>query len=446
MFTNTKNHLESVNARTAVLQGLASDGGLFLPTAICSLPLSSSLAGISYAELAAKILSPYFVPEIPQERFEELVSEAFSFPVPLHILDEQTSVLELFHGPTCAFKDFGARFLARTMGYWSQGETRETVVLVATSGDTGSAVAQGFFGVAGIRVVILYPSGKISKVQEQQMTTLGGNVTAIELRGTFDDCQSLVKQAFVHPELSSLIRLTSANSINIGRLLPQSVYYYWAALQSRLLTKSGTDPLSKPYFVVPSGNLGNLTAGLISKIMGLEVPGFLASSNSNDTFPRYLQSGEYEPKPSIHTLSNAMDVGNPNNQPRIESLFGADLEKMRAVIQALSCTEKETMLAINDVFQQFGYLIDPHTAVGYSALAKLRKGSTTAKAGVNFQQHSIILGTAHPAKFSETVLRATGNLPELPTQLASCMGKPKRAIPLANRFKDFADYLYSLAE
>lgn len=434
-YHSTKNTAEQHSARFALVHGLAADGGLFMPKEIPVLPdsLIEMFPSLSYPDIALAVLAPYFAGEITRNELKTLVDSAFSFPVPLKKLDERTAVLELFHGPTCAFKDFGARFLARMLGHWSESDGRDVTVLVATSGDTGSAVAQGFAGVPGTRVVVLYPSGKVSRVQEQQMTTLGGNITALEIRGTFDDCQRLVKQAFVDPELTTALHLTSANSINIGRLFPQVVYYFWAVAQ---FTRQFPGLPIAPAIVVPSGNFGNVTAAVIARRMGLPFGPLLAAVNRNDTVPAYFRNSVYEPKPSVQTLSNAMDVGDPSNIARLWRLCGENAAELKHEFDCFSCSDEETLRTMSEVYRAFGEVLDPHTAVGYWALAERRRAEP--------ELPGILIGTADPAKFSETVIRATGAVPSLPPQLADCLERTKRSIPLSNRYREFADYLLSL--
>lgn len=449
--TNNKNY--KVGFREAVLQGLAPDGGLFMPESLPRFSPSfiNSLSGLSFSELsfllAREILADEVLSgEIPERDLERIVCTALNFDAPLVQLDNNTSVLELFHGPTLAFKDFGARFLA---GIISHYRLEKTVVLVATSGDTGSAVANGFHNVPGVDVIILYPSGKVSHIQEQQLTTLGGNVTALEVNGTFDDCQRMVKEAFADASLRKRFNLSSANSINIARLLPQSFYYFYAATRPT----DGGRPL---VFSVPSGNFGNLTAGLFAMQMGLPVHRFIAAVNSNDIFPNYLQTGKFEPKPSIPTLSNAMDVGNPSNFARIQALFG-NAGAAGKIIFSRSYSDPQTLEAIREIHTRHNYLMDPHGAVAYLALQDYLQStspdsdshtpdsdshtpannmsSTTdisRAAGLNHAArhnnfNSIVLETAHPAKFAETVEQATGAKVTIPKTLAHCLQLKKQS-------------------
>jgi threonine synthase len=336
-------------------------------------------------------------------------------------------ILELFHGPTLAFKDFGARFLARLMGYFVRGETRPLTVLVATSGDTGSAVAHGFLRIPGIRVVILYPSKRISEAQEKQFTTLGENITALEVAGSFDDCQRLVKQAFSDVELNKRAFLTSANSINIGRLLPQMFYHVAAYRQLPVA--------SVPLIVsVPSGNFGNLTAGIFAKRIGLPVAKFVASTNANDVVPEYLRSGEFRPRPATATFSNAMDVGNPNNFPRLLDLCRNRLEYVQKEIWGHGATDSETLAAMKMLHERFGYIADPHTAVGVL-------GWETYKREHSEPAQGLVLATAHPAKFADVVMKAIGTAPPLPDRLAAYLKREKLSLPMSSAYDNFKQFL-----
>jgi threonine synthase len=355
------------------------------------------------------------------------VSEAINFPVKLVSLSPGLHILELFHGPTLAFKDFGARFMARLMGYFVRGESRPLTVLVATSGDTGSAVAHGFLGVQGIRVVILYPSKRISEAQEKQFTTLGENISALEVTGTFDDCQRLVKQAFSDVELNKTAFLTSANSINIGRLLPQMFYHVAAYRQLPVA--------SVPLIVsVPSGNFGNLTAGIFAKRIGLPVSKFIASTNANDVVPQYLRSGQFCPRPATATYSNAMDVGNPNNFPRLLDLCRGRLEYVQKEIWGHAATDEETLCEMKAVHERFGYLVDPHTAVGVFCWEAYKLEHAEPAQG-------LVLATAHPAKFADAVKKAIGSAPPLPERLAAYLKREKLSLPMSSSYEDFKQFL-----
>lgn len=376
----------------AVIQGQASDGGLFYPSEI---PIEEGYDRYNdLASLATALLSPMTSPEINPMRLAQICKEAFNFPIPLIELTPNLWVLELFHGPTAAFKDVGARFLSRV---FSTLTTTQLTVLVATSGDTGGAVAHGFHGVEGIDVVILYPKGRVSPLQEKQLTTLGGNITALEVEGSFDDCQRMVKAMLRDEEVHQKRKLTSANSINLARWLPQSMYYAWAAQQLK----------TAPYFVVPSGNFGNLAAGIFAERRGIKISGFLAATNRNDAFHSYLKTGRFEAKSSVLTPSNAMDVGDPSNRPRVEALFADDFGRMKGSLSSDSVGDQETIDAMREVYEKYGYILCPHTAVGYAALKRSRSD----------QVPKVLLSTAHPAKFSSIVASAIGVIPKRPPSL-----------------------------
>jgi threonine synthase len=391
-----------VGFREALLQGLAPDGGLFQPIELPRIEPSNleSWRGLPFDAVARQLAQRLLEGEFPPEVIERSVSDALNFPVPMRPLGEGLWVLELFHGPTMAFKDFGARFLARLFSEVLCEEGDHATVLVATSGDTGSAVARGFAGVAGTRVVVLYPAGKVSPFQEAQMATIGGNVTAVRVPGVFDDCQRLVKSAMLDPGLAPL-RLSSANSINIGRLLPQTFYYVTAYLDA------ATRPGEPVVFSVPSGNLGNLTAGVMAARMGLPVSRFVAATNANDVLPDYLDSGIYRPRASVATLSNAMDVGDPSNFARLAAMFGSSAARMRKQIAGMRVSEAQTRAAIRDAYRRSGVMLDPHAAVAYCAALRFRQDAG-ARAPI------VVLATAHPAKFGEVIREELGVEPELP--------------------------------
>lgn len=402
--------------------GLPPDNGLFMPERIPLLPapMIQAMRSMSLPEIASVVSKAWFGDEIPAAELEVMCRDAYPFDTPLVRLRDQTYILELFHGPTLAFKDVGARFMARLMAYLNRGESRKLTILVATSGDTGSAVASGFWRVPGIDVVILYPSGKVSDWQEKQLTTWGDNITAIEVGGTFDDCQRLVKDAFLDQELRGALRLSSANSISIARLVPQIFYYFRAAAQL-------PDTAQNPVFVVPSGNFGNLTAGVLAWKMGLPVHRFVASTNSNDVFPEYLRTGNFHPRPSVSTMSNAMDVGNPSNFWRMKALFGNSLEQLREMVEATVADEATTARLMRLCWDECHYLTEPHTAVGMHGWELFAKSNGTDHPG-------IILGTAHPAKFREAVEAITGQSPETPPALAEVIVKEKKAIAMSADF------------
>jgi len=383
--------------------------------------------GLPFTEVCFRVVRPFARPDVPDEVLWQIVSEAINFPVKLVSLSPGLHILELFHGPTLAFKDFGARFMARLMGYFVRGETRALKVLVATSGDTGSAVAHGFLGVPGIRVVILYPSKRISEAQEKQFTTLGENITALEVAGTFDDCQRLVKQAFSDAELNNRAWLTSANSINIGRLLPQMFYHVAAYRQLPVA--------SVPLIVsVPSGNFGNLTAGIFAKRIGLPVAKYVASTNANDVVPEYLRTGEFHPRAAQTTFSNAMDVGNPNNFPRLLDLCRNRLEYVQKEIWGHGATDEETLAAMKMLHDKFGYIADPHTAVGMLGWEAYKSQHPEPSQG-------LVLATAHPAKFADIVMKAIGTAPPLPDRLAAYLKRDKLSLPISSSYDDFKQFL-----
>ena len=417
---STRHTAPEVTFREALLRGLAPDGGLYLPTAIPRLSPSSMAGwhGLGIGEIAVRVLSHLVGDEFDREAFPALVREAFNFPAPTVPVGNRISVLELFHGPTMAFKDFGARFLARTFGYLLAERGDHATILVATSGDTGSAVAQGFFGVPGVQVVVLYPAGKVSRFQEAQMATLGGNVRAVRVPGTFDDCQRLVKEAFLDARLAAL-NLSSANSINIGRLLPQAVYYFASWVDA------GGPDAGEVIFAVPSGNLGNLTAGIIAQHMGLPAVRFIAASNVNDVLPAYVASGAYAAKPAIATLSNAMDVGDPSNFPRLAQLHEEALDQLRANLTAVSISDVETRRVIRDVYGECGYTLDPHGAVGMAAARRARKESPEGP-------RIITLATAHPAKFGDVIQQELGVAPAIPEAWRDWESRPLHAHDLSD--------------
>jgi threonine synthase len=419
---STRGNAPEVSLKQAVLAGIAPDGGLYVPQTMPRLPESwwSALRGKSFHDIAIAVALELAGDEFDHATLTNLVRDALNFPVRIVELEKGLGVLELFHGPTFAFKDFGARTLARLLSIVNEG-SQPLTVLVATSGDTGSAVANAFFGVAGTRVVVLYPEGKVSDVQEAQFTTLGGNVTAVAVSGTFDDCQRLAKEAFADPSLQSRVTLTSANSISLGRLLPQIFYYAYAATQSsadRQLTIS-----------VPSGNFGNLVAGLMAWKMGAPIDCFRAPTTVNDTVARYFASGRVEPKPSVQTLANAMDVGNPSNLERLQWFFNGDLAAMKAVITSSAHTDDELRKAIALLFEKYGYVADPHTAIGFLGVPAKRT------------ELSLFLATAHPAKFREVVQPVINRDVPLPDALAGTLARKKEAQRISPRLAELAKLL-----
>jgi threonine synthase len=428
-YRSTSQKAPLTSLRGAVLRGLAPDGGLYMPAEIArhSPEELEEFRGLPFTEVCFRIVKPFATPDVPEEVLWQVVSEAINFPVNLVSLSPGLHILELFHGPTLAFKDFGARFMARLMGYFVRSETRPLTVLVATSGDTGSAVAHGFLRVPGIRVVILYPSKRISEAQEKQFTTLGENITALEVAGTFDDCQRLVKQAFSDTELNTRAFLTSANSINVGRLLPQ-MFYHLAAYRQLPVA-------SVPLIVsVPSGNFGNLTAGIFAKRIGLPVARFVASTNANDIVPEYLRSGEFRPRAATATYSNAMDVGNPNNFPRLLDLCRNRLEYLQKEIWGHRATDDETLAAMKMLHDRYGYIADPHTAVGVLGWEAYKREHSEPAQG-------LVLATAHPAKFADVVMKAIGTAPPLPDRLAAYLKREKLALPMSSVYDDFKQFL-----
>lgn len=412
-----------------MLKGLPDDNGLFMPEEIPELPLSTIEAfnNKSISEIGFEVTRNYMSNDIPVSVLQTICNEAFNFPVPLVSLDSNTSIAELFHGPTLAFKDFGARFMARIMSYLNRDAEKRLTILVATSGDTGGAVADGFFGVDGIEVFILYPSGGVSELQEKQLTTYGNNIHAIEVKGTFDDCQHMVKSAFLDNTLSGHYRLTSANSINIARLIPQMIYYFAALAQFR--------EKEQPVFIVPSGNFGNLTAGLFAQRMGLRASHFVAATNVNDSVPLYLFGKGFTPRASIATISNAMDVGNPSNFGRMLDLFKDSLQAMQKSITAYSISDSETESVLEELYRKRNYIADPHGAVGVAAWNKYRSS--------NPDGFGIILETAHPAKFIDTVERVLKIKLSLPEALEKLKLKQKNAVLLPKGFTELKNYLLS---
>jgi threonine synthase len=432
--------------RDALFKGLAPDGGLYVPTVHPDLSslFSTFNDGVDFQGLAARTTAALLSPELAGDEAREVVSAAFSFQPVLRRLDDRTLLLELFHGPTCAFKDFGAQFLAACMERFAQAEKRRIQVLVATSGDTGSAVAHAFHGRESIDVVILYPSGRVSELQEKQLTTLGGNVHALEVAGSFDDCQRLAKEAFRDGTLTRRLTLTSANSINIGRLIPQSFYYIFG--MTRRAELGGPAGIC-----VPSGNFGNLTAALYAWRWGLPVDGFIAATNANDVVPEYLDTGTYRPRPSARTLSNAMDVGSPSNFERLSLLFGGGRDAMRAEIRGCPVTDDDTRRGMREVYERFGVFIDPHTAVGWVAARRcMADGAPGAGAGAGTgagrgsphgPRQVMVMSTAHPGKFLDIVRDAVGVEPELPARLAQCLTLPKRSVRISAGFPELSRYL-----
>ncbi len=428
-YYSTNHTAPQASLQEAVVKGLASDRGLYMPERIKTLPAEffETIDQLSFQEIAYRVADAFFGEDIPAETLKDIVYDTLNFDVPLVQVSENIYSLELFHGPTLAFKDVGARFMARLLGYFIRKEGQRYVnVLVATSGDTGSAVANGFLGVDGIHVYVLYPKGKVSAIQEVQFTTLGQNITAIEVDGVFDDCQALVKSAFMDAELNAHLSLTSANSINVARFLPQAFYYFYAYAQ---LKKLGRE--DQAVICVPSGNFGNITAGLFGKQMGLPVKRFIASNNANDIFYKYLQTGQYEPRPSVQTIANAMDVGDPSNFARVLDLYKGSHAAITAEISGATYSDAQIAASLKEVYAQCGYLMDPHGACGYRALGEgLQPGET-----------GVFLETAHPAKFKDTVEEIIGAEVTIPAKLAAFMCGQKQSIPMSKDFADFKAYL-----
>jgi len=428
-FYSTNQKSPNASLRESVLQGMPDDSGLFMPEGIPKMPedFFKHIEKLSFQEVAFQVAQHLLGDDLSDPVLQQIIEDAINFDAPLVSITENISTLELFHGPTLAFKDFGARFMARLFSYFVQHNDQELTILVATSGDTGSAVAHGFYKVPGIRVIILYPANKVSRIQEQQFTTLGENIIALEVDGTFDDCQRLVKAAFTDKSLNEKLQLTSANSINIARLIPQSFYYFYAYAQ--IGHKSNPIVIS-----VPSGNYGNLTAGLIAKKMGLPVHKFLAASNANDIVPEYLQSGEFNPRDSVETISNAMDVGNPSNFARILELYKNDLSAIRSDIYGVSFTDAETRQGTQEVDSEFNYTMDPHGAVGYLALRNYLDSHDQNYTG-------IFLETAHPAKFLEHVQPLVNHKVEIPKRLQASLAIEKKSISMEASLEDLKAFL-----
>lgn len=421
---NNKSH--KVTFQEAVIKGIASDKGLYFPESITPLPKSffDNIETLSNEEIAFAAIEQFVGNEIPEIELKKIISETLCFDFPCIPVEENIYSLELFHGPTMAFKDVGARFMSRCLRYFNRNTDKKVTVLVATSGDTGGAVASGFLGVKGVDVVILYPSGKVSDIQERQLTTLGQNITALKVEGDFDDCQDMVKKAFLDDELNSN-NLTSANSINIARWLPQMFYFFFAYKQ---LKKN-----NKPMIVsCPSGNFGNICAGIIAKKLGLPIEHFVASTNANNTVPRFLNTGKYDPKPTIATISNAMDVSNPSNFVRIQELYNNDLEEFKKDFSSYSFSDSETKTTIQEIYTKTGYISEPHGGVGYLGLKK------------EIQNHpnciGIFLETAHPIKFLNTVEPLLNITLPIPKQIESVLNKEKKYIKIAS-YQDLKVFL-----
>lgn len=413
--------------REAVIAGIAPDRGLYFPQNIKALPKDffENIESLSPQQIAFAAIHQFVGGDIPDGALRDILAKTLDFGFPLVELQDDVAVLELFHGPTMAFKDVGARFMANSLGYFSQGEKQEVTVLVATSGDTGGAVANGFLGVPGVKVVILYPSGKVSEIQEKQLTTLGSNIEAMEVQGSFDDCQEMVKTAFLDPQITARRKLTSANSINVARWLPQMFYFLFAYARAK---EKGREIV----FSVPSGNFGNLCAGMLAQRLGMPVKHFIAATNVNDVVPRFLGDGNYSPLPSKATISNAMDVGDPSNFVRIRRLYRDDLPTLRANLSSHSFTDALTREAIREVYEKTSYVMDPHGAVGYLGLREHQKSHPGT--------YGIFLETAHPVKFLDVVEGTLGLELPIPPQIQKVMGGQKKSIPIAG-YGDLREYL-----
>lgn len=434
-YYSTNHQSDKVSLSEAVVRGLAPDRGLYMPEKIPTIPAAffKHIGEMTLEEISYVVANTLFGEDIDSSILKKIVSETLNFNIPLKKVDDNKYSLELFHGPTLAFKDVGARFMARLLGYFNSQEGSEEVnVLVATSGDTGSAVANGFLNVPGVNVYVLYPHGKVSRIQEAQFTTLGANITAIEVDGTFDDCQALVKSAFMDAELNEAMKLTSANSINVARFLPQMFYYFHAYAQ---LVASGVKG-NEVVVAVPSGNFGNICSALIGKRMGLPIKRFIAANNRNDVFYQYLQTGQYTPRKSVATIANAMDVGDPSNFARILDLYGNSHANILSDISGCTYTDEQIAETINATLKENGYQLDPHGAVAYRALCEyLAPGET-----------GIFLETAHPAKFKETVENITGTEIGIPDKLSAFMKGEKRSVRMSAQFPAFKKYLLSRQE
>ncbi|MEM1339562.1 MAG: threonine synthase [Bacteroidota bacterium] len=426
-FYSLTNPEHQVSFREAVINGIAPDKGLYFPQRIQPLPTSffKEIGSFSRQEIAMQAMQQFVGTTISSERLYAILDQVLDFDFPMVSLEENIAVLELFHGPTMAFKDVGARFMAHCLGHFSAGSQEEVTVLVATSGDTGGAVANGFLGVPGVQVVILYPSGKVSQIQEKQLTTLGQNITALEVAGTFDDCQQMVKKAFLDKDIQKSKRLTSANSINVARWLPQLLYFLFAFKEAESKDKAIV-------FAVPSGNFGNICAGIVAKKLGMPAHHFVAATNSNDVVPHYMDTGKYQPKPAKATISNAMDVGDPSNFVRILKLFDNDFTVLSKYFSSYSFSDEATKATMQELYTTYGYLADPHGAVGYLGLKQYLRDHPDC--------YGIFLETAHPVKFLPVVEATLGIIPEIPPQIQKVMTGEKSALAIAT-YNELKTYL-----
>lgn len=421
---NNKEH--QVSFKEALINGLAPDKGLYFPESLSKLSndFYKNIENLSNTQIAYQVIQQFVGDEIPKEELKRIVDETLSFDFPLVKIEDTIYSLELFHGPTMAFKDVGARFMSRCLAYFNRNKNQQNTVLVATSGDTGGAVASGFLGVNGVKVIILYPSGKVSNIQEKQLTTLGQNIIALEVDGVFDDCQDIVKKAFLDEDLKSF-NLTSANSINIARWLPQMFYFFFAYKELK--------KFNKPLIVsCPSGNFGNICAGILAKKLGLPLTHFVASTNANDTVPRFLENGKYDPKPSVATISNAMDVGNPSNFVRIQEMYGNDLTEFKKDFSSYSFTDEETRVAIKSIYDSSGYVAEPHGAIGYLGFKKEIQNKP--------ESIGFLLETAHPIKFLDEVEPLLNIKLSIPKQIESVLNKDKVSVKISS-YEDFKSYL-----
>ena len=443
-YYSTNGKAPIADLQKAVVKGLAEDRGLYMPERIKQLPKEffDTIETKSFQEIAYTVADAFFGEDVEAEALKKIVYDTLSFDCPVVKVKDNIYTLELFHGPTLAFKDVGARFMARLLGYFTSNTSMTSKsslvnVLVATSGDTGSAVANGFLGVDGIHVYVLYPKGKVSKIQESQFTTLGKNITAVEVDGVFDDCQALVKNAFMDEELNQHMKLTSANSINVARFLPQAFYYFNAYARMKENVKTGKCKNVKIeedlVMCVPSGNFGNICSALFGHAMGLPIKRFIAANNANDIFYKYLQTGKYEPKASVQTLANAMDVGDPSNFARIYDLYGKSHERISSLISGATYSDAQIEETMRQCYQETGYTLDPHGACGYRALQE----------GLKEGEVGVFCETAHPAKFKETVDRIIGGDVEIPERLAAFMRGQKQSVELSKNFEDFKRFLMS---
>jgi threonine synthase len=427
-YYSTNKNSDQVSFKEATIRGQAPDKGLYFPETIPQVDkgLIDDIEKVSNEEIAFRVIKPYVANEIKEDELFRIVCETVNFPIPLVKVNDNIFSLELFHGPTLAFKDVGARFMSRCLGYFLKDENKKVTVLVATSGDTGGAVANGFYDVPGVDVIILYPSGKVSAVQEKQLTTLGKNIQALEIEGNFDDCQQMVKQAFADEEINKKLFLTSANSINVARWLPQQFYYFFAY-------KQWADKDHAPILSVPSGNFGNICAGILAKQSGLPVHHFIAACNVNDTVTKYLQTEIFQVQTAVSTLSNAMDVGNPSNFIRILEIFHHQFPDLSKNLSSYSISDEETLGTIKEVYERSKYLLEPHGAVGYLSLKRFLEKHPGRK--------GIFLETAHPVKFPDAVEKATSSKIDIPSSISSLMKSEKKSIKMNASYETFKNFL-----